>query len=160
MKKTAIAIFAALTALAGCNTLGCLDNQSAIPLAAFYDSSTGKAIGVNGLSVKGVGAPHDSTLLSGSTVKQVYLPMRSTATSTEWTFTFDVLGVSVVDTIAFSYSPEPFFASEDCGAMYNYRITSCRYTTNALDSVVIADSLITNADAVKIKIYIPTYDAP
>ena len=44
--------------------------------------------------------------------------------------------------------------------MYNYRITRCTTTYNLIDSVVVADSLITNTDRLRIKIYFRTAQAP
>ena len=41
----------------------------------------------------------------------------------------------------------------ECGAMYNFNITSFAYTKNVIDSIAIPNSKITNADVVSIKIY-------
>ncbi len=55
----------ALTALAaGCNTSGCQDNGSAIPLAAFYASDTGSPVTLDSLAIYGLGAPADSAARS------------------------------------------------------------------------------------------------
>ncbi len=163
--KKATYIFICLTALlvAACNTSGCLDNQSAIPLAGFYDSATGKSIALSALDVSGVGAPNDSLLLaSGTSASQLYLPMRSTKQSTAWCFHYTQEGLDDPannDTIVFDYTSEPFFASEECGAMYYYNITRMSYTTHLIDSVVITDSLITNVDIERISIYFRTAEA-
>ena len=60
----------------------------------------------------------------------------------------------------FGYTSEPYFASEECGAMYRYRIHTMRNTFHLLDSVVIVDSLITNADVVTLKFYFRTQNEP
>ncbi len=44
--------------------------------------------------------------------------------------------------------------------MYYYRINRCTTTYNLIDSVVVADSLITNVDMVRIKIYFRTAETP
>lgn len=147
-------------AIAGCNTTGCLDNQSALPLAELRSSTTGSAISVQGLRISGVGAPSDSALTSGSTaVSTVYLPMRSSESSTSWCFHYTQEGLddpSLNDTVTFGYESIPYFASEECGAMYYYQVNHVSTTTHLIDSVVVADSLITNVEATRIYIYFKT----
>lgn len=147
----------------GCNTTGCLDNQSALPLAALYSSDTGQTISVSNIEISGVDVPSGEALVTGGkTISEVYLPMRSTHPSTSWCFHYTQEGIDAPeynDTITFDYTSEPFFASEECGAMYNYNITRCRYTEHLIDSVVVADSLITNVDLVRIRIYMRTQNS-
>lgn len=156
MKLLAVGALGCLLA-PGCNTGGCYDNQSAIPLAQFLESGTGKALTLRGVKIYGIGAPHDSTLMGTSESRgQVYLPMRSTQSTTGWCFEFAVPDdtIPVADTLVFEYKSIPFFASEECGAMYYYRIEHYRYTRHIIDSVAVAnDSLITNADIPTISIY-------
>ena len=148
--------------LASSNTDGCLDNQNALPKAGLFSSSTGKAITLNNIEISGVGAPGDSILVTaGTTVGEVYLPMRSTKHSTSWRFCYTQQGLEgIEDIVTFDYDSEPYFASADCGAMYNYRIRRCTTTYNLIDSVGVADSLITNVDLLRIKIYIRTATTP
>ena len=157
-----ISAFLLLLAAAACNTSGCLDNQSSIPLAGFRSSATGADIGISGLQISGVGAPNDSLLYNGSTsLNQVYLPMRSTASGTAWCFHYLQEGLddpALNDTVSFAYESIPYFASEECGAMYRYLITEVSNTTHLIDSVVVADSLITNVDLKRIYIYFRTAD--
>lgn len=165
MKATAavISVILLLLASAACNTSGCLDNQSAIPLAGFRSSGTGADISVPGVRISGVGAPADSALTNGtSAISEVYLPMRSTQPTTAWCFHYTQEGLddpALNDTVAFSYESIPYFASEECGAMYRYLITEVRTTTHLIDSVVVADSLITNVDLKRIYIYFRTAEA-
>lgn len=142
--------------MAGCNSDGCLNNQNALPQAAFFSGLTDKQMSVRGVEVRGVGAPGDSVLISPtSAVSTFYLPMRSDRGSTEWEFNFVVSEkVSITDYITFEYTSQPHFASEECGAMYFYHIDRVDYTTNVIDSVVVLDSLITNYDMTRIRIYI------
>lgn len=150
----AIATVAA-TAATACNSTGCLDNQSAIPLAEYRSSLTGKAVQASGITIHGIGAPGDSVLLEGSqNVSQVYLPMRSTATATAWCLTYaDTVRPLPTDTIVFDYESRPYFASDECGAMYIYSVRSVRTTHTRIDSVVMLDTLITNVDRVTVAIY-------
>lgn len=161
---TRFAVFVLIAALilgvAGCNTTGCLNNQSALPQAEMYSSASGTTITLNNVRISGVGAPNDSVLVSeGKAVSKIYLPMRSQYTSTSWCFHYEQEGISdpsFNDTIEFDYTSIPYFASEECGAMYFYRISEVRYTTHLMDSVVVTDSLITNVDLTQIKIYFRT----
>lgn len=143
-----------------CNTSGCTENQSALPLAGFY-SSSGTAISVSGFDIIGVGAPGDSALYTaGQARSEIYLPFRSTASSTAFLFNYQADSVTTVtDRVEFSYTSEPYFASEECGAMYRYRITGLSYTRNLIDSIGITDSLITNFNAQRIHIYFRTAES-
>lgn len=158
--KHAALTYAALAALAlaaatACNTTGCLENGSAIPLAEYRSSLTGKPVTITGITIHGIGAPGDSVLLDGiRSVSQVYLPMRSTQTTTAWCLTYASEATPPpTDTITFEYTSKPYFASEECGAMYVYTVREARTTHTRIDSVVMLDSLITNADRVTIAIY-------
>lgn len=86
--------------------------------------------------------------------------MRSTQSSTAWRFIYrqkELEEAGVEDEISFDYESLPYFASEECGATYRYRVRRVAYTTNVIDSVVMTgDSLITNVDAVNIRIYFRT----
>lgn len=158
--RALLPLLAALAAaLGGCNTSGCLDNQNSIPLAGLYDSATGSAVTVSGLEVGGVGAPADSLLSSGSAISQIYLPLRSLYSSAAFYFRYPATeadgGDAILpDTITIRYDSEPYLASEECGAMYRYRITSLAHTTHAIDSVAILDSLVTNVDIQRLHIYL------
>lgn len=155
------AFIVTLIAMHACNTSGCTDNQNALPLAGFYNSSDGKAISITDFDIQGVDAPNDSLLYSANaTLSEIYLPFRSTKSSTAYIFTYHADSITTVsDRIEFTYSSEPYFASEECGAMYYYRITDLDYTDRLIDSVVITDSLITNANAQRIKIYFRTEES-
>lgn len=148
---------ATLWPLTSCNTSGCTENRSAVPLAAFYNSATGQEIQLDSVSISGVGAPADSVLSpAGRPVSQVYLPMRPTEPSVEWCLAYKWKALDdpgLYDTIAIGYDSRPYFASEECGVYYRYRITSLSCTDHLIDSVSVADSLITNIDRVYLKIY-------
>lgn len=143
-----------------CNSTGCTDNQNSLPLAGFYAYDTEKSITVKGLEIGGVDAPNDSLLYtSGLSLSEIYMPFRANRDNTAYYFHYTQEGLddpAMNDTIAFTYTSQPFFASEDCGAMYRYRITSMSYTTHIIDSVAITDSLITNVNTQRIKIFLRT----
>lgn len=154
--------FAILSMLAsGCNTSGCTDNRSSIPLAGFYSSTNGQPISVDSLAIKGVGAPVDTLYLlsPGEIATQVYLPLRATESSTTFEIFYmqsNLAGLS--DRITIDYHALPYFASEECGAMYRYRITRLNHTAMLLDSVGIVpeDSVITNAPVQNLHLYFRT----
>lgn len=145
-----------------CDSGGCTDNQNSLPLAVFYASSTGEPVTLTGLDVGGVGAVNDSLIYkSYQSLSEVYLPLRSNATTTAYYFHYTQEGLedeSLNDTISFDYTSSPYFASEDCGAVLYYHVRSYSYTTHLIDSVVMVDSLITNIDAQRIRIYFRTQD--
>lgn len=149
---------AALFALAltvGCNTVGCEGNGNSLPLAGLYSSVSGSAISVDSLEVGGIGAPGDSLLYTaGERLTEIYLPFRSQQPDASFFIRYARLGIA--DTISFAYDSTPWFAGEECGAMLRYRITRMTHTTHIIDSVAIADSLITNAAIRQIKIYLRT----
>ncbi|MCC8070628.1 MAG: DUF6452 family protein [Bacteroidales bacterium] len=155
-----MAIAISLCLAAGCNTSGCLENQNSIPLAGFYSSSTLTAISIDSVAIGGVGAPRDSLLSTGATaISQLYLPFRATDSSTSYFFRYISQGLNydfLVDTITFTYDTHLYFASEECGAMYRYYITEMTHTTHLIDSVAITDSLVTNLDVERIKIFFRT----
>lgn len=156
---------AALMPLASCNTDGCADNHSALPLMGFYTSPGDKQLTLDSIDLGGVGAPADSLLVkAGKKVQKLYLPFRFTEQSTSFFihYAYREQGLSdprFNDTITFHYSAEPFFASEECGAMYNYRIRRVAFTRHLIDSIGITDSLISNFDSERIRVYIRTASA-
>lgn len=156
----ALAIGASLhlaVSLASCNTTGCTENRNAVPLASFLDATTDKAISLDSIEITGVGQPNDSVLSApGRAVSQVYLPMRPTHDDVAWCFAYKWKGLDIEefnDTITFSYTSLPFFASADCGAYYKYQITEMTYTDHLIHHVEVIDSLITNIDKVYVNIY-------
>ncbi len=159
--KIILPIMLAGAMLCGCNTSGCTDNQSSLPLAGFY-SSSGSAISVNMLDVSGVGAPGDSLLyVSGTSLSNVYLPLRSDAEVTSFCFHYTQEGLddpAFNDTITMRYTSRPYFASEECGAMLNYHINELTHTSHLIQSVELVDPEITNVDIERIKIYFRTAD--
>ncbi|MDE6809920.1 MAG: hypothetical protein K2J42_07535 [Muribaculaceae bacterium] len=145
--------------LSGCNTSGCLDNRSSLPLADFYSSTTDKPISTDSIDIYGVGARGDSLLVSvGQKASQVYLPLRSDMLSTSFCIAYKWEGMTPAhnDTLTIHYTSYPYFASEECGAMYRYIITGIDHTSVLLDSVAVLDSLVTNIEIANMRLYFPT----
>lgn len=156
-KSLFIGAMALGTLLHGCNTAGCTDNQNSLPLAGFYLADTGEPIAVDSLAVWGVGAPGDSMICNPSMqLQQIYLPLRSSSTETSYCFHYANKALedpAFNDTVTFRYTSRPYFASEECGAMYRYTITEVAHTSHIIQAVEILDSLITNTDRERIKIW-------
>lgn len=157
----AILLSVLLTLALSCNTSGCLDNQSAIPLAGFYSSGSGRGISIGSvMQIHGVGAPGDSLLsASSASASSIYLPMRSAYSSVSWCLHYtqsDLADPAFNDTVTFEYTSHPYFASQECGAMYIYKIERVKHTTHLVDSVVVVDSTITNTDIERLRFYFRT----
>lgn len=148
--------------ITSCNSSGCYDNRSSIPLAGFYSSSSGTRISLDSIDIMGVGAPGDSLLLdSGTSASQVYLPLRSDSESVTFNIAYDYEQLfGLEDRLTFVYESYPYFTSAECGAMYRYRITDVRHTSVLLDSVAITapDSIITNVEIETVQLYFRTAD--
>lgn len=149
--------------LSSCSNVGCTDNQNSLPLAGFYSMSTKEAITPDSIAIGGVDAPNDSLLLDESSHEsQIYLPFRANKPSTRFYIQYKqhLLDLfQIADTITFEYTAIPYFASEDCGAMYHYLVTNFSYTTYIIDSVAMTDSLITNIERETIQIYFRTNES-
>lgn len=159
----AVCVVMAIAMLPGCNSSGCTDNKSSIPLAGFYSYETLAAISVNKISIGGVDAPDDSLIVNNSSASEVYLPFRAEYDETRFYIHYHQRGIddpAYNDTLTFRYDRVPYFASEECGAMYKYEITDFTSTYHLIDSVALLDVVITNADREKIRIYFRTYEEP
>lgn len=160
------AAFGAMTLWQGCNSEGCTDNHSALPLMGFYSAVTDEAITLDSIAVGGGGAPADSLLVSpGEAVQQVYLPFRYATDRTSFFIHYDYPGQGIAspalnDTVTFRYTAEPFFASEECGAMFRYRVSSVEYTRHILEYIEITDSVVTNVERERFKLYLRTTTEP
>lgn len=147
---------------AGCNTQGCTDNRSALPMMGFYSMSTKSQIILDSLELGGIGAPGDSLLLAkGQSRGWVYLPFRYDSGKTSFMFHYAYPGLDseeLDDVVTFSYTAEPYFASEECGAFYVYTITGVEYTRHLIDSIGVSDSVITNVDMERIQVYFRTIE--
>ena len=156
--RTIILSFIISVVMAACNTVGCTDNRSSIPLVEFYSSLTDKAIGIDSIAIGGVGAPDDSLIVKPTRgTSQAYLPFRSQYNSVSYFISYRWKGMTDAfnDTVTFDYESIPYFASEECGAMFRYHVSRVVYTTHMLDSVVMLNDLITNVNIPSIRIYYP-----
>ena len=141
--------------LVACTDASCYDNGSALPLVRFYASGTTTQVSVEGLTIRGIDAPGDSLLVQSGITSEIYLPLRATTTTTQWEFAYPVDGL-LPDTLTIDYQPIPYFAGAECGAMYNFQISSATVTHHVIDSVRVIKPLIDNGTDVAIGLYFPT----
>lgn len=153
---TALSALLALV-LTACGDDSCYDNGSSLPLARFYTSGTSTTVTVLNLTMRGIDAPGDSILIDNSSVSECYLPLRATVGTTQYELSYgdDEGETLLADTITFSYRPVPYFASHECGAMYNFEMSSLTSTHHVIDSVVLVNKVIDNSTSVAVRIYIP-----
>lgn len=146
--------------LTGCNNAGCVDMRSSTPRADFYSDSSMRAITIDSIEVTGIGAPGDSLLYTeGQRLSKIYLPMPADANAVSWRIAYREALLAergIADTLSYAFERYPWFAGEECGAMFRYRITSMNYTTHIIDSVAIVDSLVVNIDRPTFNIYFRT----
>lgn len=147
-----------LLCIGSCTTNDCSDNQNSLPLAGFYSSQVvPQAIAIDSISVFGLRAPGDSLLLdSALKVQEVYLPFRIDERTTTYVIDYHQKAISdyrLNDTVTFRYSPEPYFVSIGCGAIYRYVMEGIDYTTHIIDSVTCPEGVITNAPIQNLRIY-------
>ena len=154
------AAIAAAAIAPGCNSDGCTEMRSAMPIAQLRNSATGEVATPDSLDTHGIGVAGDSLLVSaGTAVSKQYLPLRYSASSVRWCIAYRYAGLDndrLNDTLTLTYTSSPWLADDDCGAMYRYHVRSFTYTTHMIDSVKMTDSLITNNDAEQIQIFFRT----
>jgi len=146
--------------LGSCSDASCYDNGSSLPLATFYIDDNQQTI--TGLTVMGIGVPGDSMLLNSASAQELYMPLRPNATSTSYLLQRTIVAsndtICFNDTITFDYKPIEFFHSIECGAMFNFEVNEVSHTSNAIDSVVMLTTLITNTRTPAMRIYFTDFD--
>ena len=143
----ALLLIAGSIVLPSCGDDSCYDNGSSLPLAVCYVGDAKQSI--SGLTIKGIGVPGDSLLADSSTVSEIYLPLRASVGNTSYELRrwvqLDGAITLFHDTISVEYEAVPFFHSTECGAMYNFNIKRVTFTDNAIDSVVMLKTKVTNS---------------
>ena len=151
------AAIAAAAIAPGCNSDGCTEMRSAMPIAQLCNSATGEVATLDSLDIHGIGVAGDSLLVSaGTAVSKQYLPLRYSASSVRWCIAYRYAGLDndrLNDTLTLTYTSSPWLADDDCGAMYRYTITGATSTTHLIDSVSVAQAEVTNLEDVNLNIY-------
>lgn len=167
----ALAIVAATSSMmliASCQIGVCTDNKTSIPCAEFFNEQN-KEISLTKVSIRGEGAVDDAELYtSDQSLSTIYLPLKATAKESTFIFHYagndsidKETGEKIIDTrfddkVSLYYSATPYFAGEECGAMYNYYLNDIRHTSNLIESIEITNPFVTNNGAVGIKIFMRT----
>ena len=144
-----------LLGAAACTDGACYDNGSALPLVRFYASGTTTQVSVDGLTICGIDAPGDSLLVDSTATSEVYLPLRATTNTCQWVFIYPGIA-GEADTLTLNSRPIAYFAGAECGAMYNFELTSVSVTDNVIDSVQVVKPLIDNGTDVALRLFFPT----
>lgn len=163
--RTPAAIVLALVVLAlqlACTDTTCNENRSSLPLMRFYnvDAVTRKATSASiNVWVEGVGVPGDSMICNNTPCSEVYVPLRVTTRSTQyamWRYHVSADGDSTLlrDTITFNYEPVPYYSSRECGAMYNFDMSTVTTTHHGIDSVALVQPVVTNELRESLRVYL------
>ena len=117
---------------------------------------------VPGLTIKGIGAPGDSLLADSSTLNEIYLPLRATASTTRyaisrWVGIGTPMAQQLHDTLTIDYEPVAYFHSAECGAMYNFDIHSARCTNYGIDSIQVLNTHVTNSRNPVLRIHFTSF---
>ena len=162
MRKTTIFITALLmlcNLMVGCGESDCSLTTLSVARFDFLDSQTGKSITItNGATVTGIATIAD-TLNVDTVFNQAKSYMTVPLSYTDKTTYVLHYTELMRDTIEVTHQNIPFVNNIECGTMMFYQIESLRYTTNALDSVVLINPKITNEETRNFSIYYRTSDA-
>lgn len=147
--------------ITSCSDQGCLDNRNSIPLVKLYDfNSPAKTISIDSISVYGLDQIRDSILIdSVNGTSELSLPFRINFDSTVYVIQYNYqwnVNRKMNDTLVFFYDSYIYFASIDCGSMFNFTLDSMRYTKHMLDSVAVTNAEITNKNVENIRLFYPT----
>lgn len=159
LKHTYLLLLFPLAAmLSSCSNSGCSDMRSAIPLATLAAAPSGAAISIDSIEVAGVGAPVDNAIIVNESqrVSQFYMPLRANASEVTYRISYMQKSLrGLYDDITLKYISWPWLASQECGAMYKYRLTEVTHTRCFLDSIAIlpSDSIISNLDVASLRLY-------
>ena len=147
--------------LHACNSTGCTDNKISLPLAGFYSYQTLQPVTIQNISVGAVNAPNDSLLIEAGNASKLYLPFNIGENTTTFFIRYLDEGLNnprYFDTVTFNYNRIPYFASEECGAMYQYEVVSYTHTSHHIDSVSVPRPVINNIDRESIQLFFRTFD--
>lgn len=154
------AILIASVVFQACGDVGCMDNRSSIPYITFYSQqSPTQSVVIDSLSVYGIGQRDDSLLFDTITAKSLLLPLRNDKDTTRYVLRYDKKNIHPAykrDTLTLVYHSYIYFASAECGAMFNYIIDSLGYTTYQIVSAELLTKDVRNQSVENIKLYFRT----
>lgn len=147
-------------AVGSCSDTGCMDNRSSIPYVTFFSQDSPKsAVSIDSLTVYGIDQINDSVLFDTITAKSLLLPLRNDKDTTRFVLRYDQKNISPAyktDTLTFVYRSYIYFASAECGAMFNYVIDSLGYTTYQIVSAELINVEVRNQSIETVKLFFRT----
>lgn len=157
MKKTFILI--ALLVITVCLTFhSCGESEcplTTVSLARFdfLDSETHGGVGItSGATITGIVQLED-TILTDTIYNKAETSMSLPLSYTNRTTYVMHYTETIRDTIELTHKNIPFVSDIECGTMMFYKVESVKYTTYALDSVVIINPNINNEEKKNFNIY-------
>ena len=125
----------------------------------FLDSKTHAAVKItNGATVTGISVV-DGVVLEDTLFNLAEASMSLPLSYTDCTTYVMHYSETLRDTIEVTHKNIPFVSDIECGTMMFYEVEGLRYTTNALDSVVLINSEITNEEKKNFNIYYRATDS-
>lgn len=119
----------------------------------FLDSKTHAAVKItNGATVTGISVV-DGVVLEDTLFNLAEASMSLPLSYTDRTTYVMHYSETLRDTIEVIHKNIPFVSDIECGTMMFYQVEGLRYTTNALDSVVLINPEITNEERKNFNIY-------
>lgn len=162
MKKASFLILTLITICLGgqsCGESDCSLTTISYAHFDFLDSKTHASVQItNGATITGIIESGDSILtdtLFNLAQTSMSLPLSYTNQTTYVMHYSETLR----DTIEVKHKTIPFVSDIECGTMVHYYVEGLRYTTNALDSVVLINPEITNEERKNFNIYYRTSDS-
>jgi hypothetical protein len=146
MKRLLLIVFV-LMILAACEDTYDAPPQSQLQISLF-NSSTGKST-TSVVSAYGFGA--DSLWINKDTLSTVYLPL-SSGDTTSYRLTFD----NITDTVVLIHETRLKYESMMTGFYNEYTLKEVWFTNHRIDSILIADTLVTSEWNENLKFYLHT----
>ena len=148
--------------LHACNSTGCTDNKSSLPLAGFYSYQTLQPVTIQNISVGAVNAPDDSLLIEAGNASKLYLPFNIGGKTIQrfsygiWTKDLTTQGISTpLHSITTAYLT---LLQKNAEPSYQYEVVSYTHTSHHIDSVSVPRPVINNIDRESIQLFFRTFD--
>lgn len=156
MKKASVFIAILITILSflpGCGDTNCPLTTVSLARFEFVDSRTHVPVSLtNGATVTGLAMANDSLIVDtvfNQAQNYMSVPLSYTHQTTYVIHYTELMR----DTIEVVHKNTPFVSDIECSPMMFYQVEDIRYTTNALDSVILTNPQITNEERTNFYIY-------
>jgi hypothetical protein len=141
-------VVCALVLSVSCTPGSCFEETNAFLKASFYQTSTGRAVPPDSLTLHGIGK--DSVIYKKTPrVQPAMIPLNASAPGCR--FLIRINGVD--DTISFFYSTFAHLISKECGYTFFHDLDSVAFTRNMIDTIQVKLKTITIFNEPNIFIY-------